>query len=585
MTARDIANVLYDIEIFLQLHGENDFKSRAYGRAARALETSTFDVEGAVRAGLPIDVPGVGKSLASEIAEIVQTGTAAQLEELRAATPAGLLDILQIRGLGAKKVRTLHLQLGVESLADLERAAVEGLIANVAGFGKKSQDNIIAGIRELATHQSKFRINIATKLGEDLLGVLQGLPSVVRAAIAGRLRRGAEEFDSLTFVVESADPDGLLRELGAAAVVSDVALDGGEITALTEEGYPVLIAVASAENFVALLHGRTGASDYVSMISIPLAQRGYDLRQDGLYKDDEMVQLGMEEEIFRHAGAQYIPPELREGLDEVRSALDGELPELVRADDLHGMLHVHSTWSDGRSSIADIAEHVRGLGYRYLLMTDHSKAASYANGLDEFRLQAQGMEIDQINRAYDPAEFRVLKGIECDILGDGSLDLSEDALAALDAVIISVHSQFSLPMEAQTERICRALENPLSTILGHSTGRLILKRKGYDVDLHRVICTAAEHGKSIELNCNPFRLDLSWRMVNYAVRKGVPIAINPDAHSLADFGNMRYGVTMARKGWLTPHMTLNALSAEGFLEFASGTRRNAPRGADTDSLP
>ncbi len=572
MTARDIANVFYDIETFLQLHGENDFKSRAYGRAARTLETSTADVAGMVRAGLPVDIPGIGKALASEIAEIVETGTTAQLEELRTATPPGLLDILQIRGLGAKKVRAIHQQLGVESLVELERAAIDGKIAELAGFGKKSQDNIIAGIRELAKNRSKFRINIATQIAAELLALLEGLPPVERASAAGRVRRGEEEFDSLSFVAQSAAPDALAAGLAGSELLREVELDGAHITARTEEGYAVLVEIATAENFFAVLHRATGADDYVSMISVPLAARGYDLREDGLYKDERMVALGSEEELFALAGAQYIPPELREGTDEVRCALDGELPELVSAGDLRGMLHVHSTWSDGRSSIAEIAEHVRGLGYGYLLITDHSKAASYANGLDEFRLEAQGREIDGINEQYDPAEFRVLKGIECDILTDGSLDLSEDALAALDAVVISVHSQFSLPMEAQTERICRALENPLSTILGHSTGRLILKRNGYDVDLQQVIATAAGHRKSIELNCNPLRLDLAWRMVHHATRKGVPIAINPDAHSLNDFSNMRYGVMMARKGWLTPEMTLNARSAEGFLEFVAGTR-------------
>ena len=290
------------------------------------------------------------------------------------------------------------------------------------------------------------------------------------------------------------------------------------------------------------------------MISIPLHDRGYDLREDGLYKDGETVTLGSEEELFELAGVQYIPPEIREGIDEVRLAMDREIPELVRAEDLRGHAPCAFHLERWPQQIAEIAEHVRGLGYQYLLMTDHSKAAFYANGLDERRLEEQGREIDAINKRYDPAEFRVLKGIECDILADGSLDLSDDVLAALDAVVISVHSQFSLPMEAQTERICRALENPLSTILGHSTGRLILKRNGYDVDLQQVIRTAAEHGKSIELNCNPLRLDLNWRMVRYALRKGVPIAINPDAHSLADFNNMRYGMVMARKGWLTPEI-------------------------------
>lgn len=572
MTARDVAKVLSDIETFLQLHGMDELRSKAYGRAARALETSAIDIEAAAQAG-KIEVPGIGKALGAEVMQIVETGTTPLLEELRAATPPGLLDILRIRGLGAKKVRMLHQQLGVESLEALEQAASANRIAGLAGFGKKSQENILAGIAELAINQSKFRINTATAIGEHLLGILEGLSSVERASTAGRLRRGAEEFESLGFVVQSMAPEDVARELEETGFLSDIAVEGNRISARTEEDYPVRIDIADAARFFAVLHQRTGAGDHVFMVSIPFADRGYDLREDGLFQDGEVVAVGSEEEFFRLAGMSYIPPELREGAGEVRRAIDGELPELVRGEHLRGMLHVHSTWSDGRSSIADLAEHVKGLGYSYLLITDHSRAAFYANGLDEARLERQGKEIDEINGRYDPAEFRLLKGIECDILGDGSLDLSDDALAALDAVVISVHSQFSLPMEAQTDRICRALENPYATILGHSTGRLILKRKGYDVDLKRIIETAAARGKSIELNCNPMRLDLNWRMVRHARRKGVPIAINPDAHSLADFDNMRHGLTMARKGWLTPDGTLNALGAEEFLAFAAGTRR------------
>lgn len=568
MTARDVAKILYELETLLELNGENDFKSKAYGRAARALEGSMVDVEAVVRSGAPLKVSGIGPALAAEVGEIVETGTTKQLEELRSITPLGLLDMLKIRGLGAKKVRAISQQLDIWSLEELEKAAQENRIAPLAGFGAKSQEKILAGVLELRKNQEKLRIREATELGESILALLEGLPSVERAAMAGRLRRGAEEFDSLSFVVQSGSADDVVRELAAAEALDEITSEGDRIRALADAGFPVRIDVASAARFHAALHNRTGASDYCFMISIPLADRGYELREDGLYRDGEVVELGSEEELYGLAGMQYIEPEIREGIDEVRQAIDGTIPELVRREHLRGMLHVHSTWSDGRSPIADIAEHVRELGYGYLLITDHSKSAFYANGLDERRLEAQGKEIDEINSRYDPAEFRILKGIECDILADGALDYSDDVLASLDAVVASVHSQFSLPMEAQTERVCRALENPYVTILGHSTGRLILKRKGYDIDLRQVIETAAQHGKSIELNCNPMRLDLNWRMVRHARRKGIPIAINPDAHSLADFNNMRYGITMARKGWLTPEGTLNTLSAVELLAFA-----------------
>jgi DNA polymerase (family 10) len=568
MTSRNVAKILYELETLLELNSENDFKSKAYGRAARALENTMVDIEAAVRSGAPIKVSGIGPALASEVVEIVETGTSRQLEDLRETTPGGLLDMLKIRGLGAKKVRAIHLALGIASLEELEKAARENLIAPLAGFGAKSQEKILAGVVELFKNQEKLRIREAVEIGERLLAMLEGLTAVKRASMAGRLRRGAEEFDSLSFVVEPTSVEALVGDLGEAAVLEEIERDGDRVTARTADGIRVLIDAAAPGHYHTLLHNRTGPSDYRFMVSIPLADRGFELRADGLYRDGEPVAIESEEELFAHGGMQFIEPEIREGVDEVRRALDGTIPELVRREHLRGMLHVHSTWSDGRSPIADIAEHVRGLGYAYLLMTDHSKSAFYANGLDERRLEAQGREIDEINQRYDPAEFRVLRGTECDILADGSLDFSDDVLASLDAVVASVHSQFNLPMEAQTERVCRALENPYVTILGHSTGRLILKRKGYDIDLKQVIETAAGHGKSIELNCNPMRLDLNWRMVRHARRKGVPIAINPDAHQIADFANMRHGITMARKGWLTPDGTLNALTADELISFS-----------------
>jgi len=267
-----------------------------------------------------------------------------------------------------------------------------------------------------------------------------------------------------------------------------------------------------------------------------------------------------------------IPPELREGIDEVRAALDHRIPTLVEQSELRGLLHIHSVWSDGQNTIEELAAAASGLGYGYLLMCDHSKLAFYANGLDEKRLEAQGKEIDEINKRYDPATFRILKGIECDIHGDGTLDLADDALAALDAVVVSVHSQFALEKEAQTDRVCHALDNPYASILAHPTGRLILTRKGYPIDLKRVITHAAERGVAVELNANPHRLDLDWRMVRYAKRKGVKVAIDPDAHSIGDFDYVKYGVRMGRKGWLERGDVLNTLSVDDFLA-AVGRRR------------
>ncbi len=576
MTSRQVARTLYAIETHLQLQGENDFKSRAYARAARALETSGL-------ASVELDnerewstIPGIGKALASEIREIIETGTSSQLESLKAVTPPGLLEILEIPKLGAKKVRALHMQLGIATLGELEYAARENRIATLPGFGQKSQENILAGLLEVKRVRGMFRIDVAEREGKHLIELLRGLPSVRRADPGGRLRRGAEEYEHLDIVVASDDPAAVERELAATGHLDELEREDRTISGVIDQCWLARVHVARPEVYPVALHQWSGASDYRFMVSIPLADRGYELREDGLYKNDELVPVGSEEELFDLAGMQYIEPELREGIDEVRQALDRTIPELITPADMKGALHVHSVWSDGRSKIVDIAEHVRSLGYRYLLMCDHSKAAFYANGLDEGRLAEQGREIDELNRRWDPAEFRVLKGIECDVLPDGRMDLSDDALASLDAVVASIHSSFGLPEEAQTERLLAALEHPSVTIIGHPTGRLILGRKGYPVDLKRVIDRAAELGKSIELNANPHRLDLSWRMVRHATRKGVKVAINPDAHSLEDFDNVRHGVKLGRKGWLTRGDLLNAMDAEAFLAFARPGRKAEP---------
>ena len=578
MTNRDIENALNTIESLLELHGENGFKSRAYGRAGRAIRASGIDVAEKVEAGEPLEIDGIGKGLEAEIAEIVQRGSSTQLDQLLHQTPNGLLDILEIRGLGAKKVRALWKELGIDALDVLEAKARSNEIAALKGFGKKSQENILDGIAEVKSRIGKMRLHTATVIADEIVTALRGSALVERVEIAGRLRRGGEEFGAIELVVAlkvEGDAGGLATEMEAGETLSDLAVRDGVIRGKYDGLYTVLIHTTSVAQFPVALHQKSGASDYRFMVSIPLHDRGYELTDDALLKEGKPVTLSSEDELFALAGMDVIPPELREGIDEVRAALDHRIPTLVEGSELRGLLHIHSVWSDGQNTIEELAAAASGLGYGYLLMCDHSKLAFYANGLDEKRLEAQGKEIDEINKRYDPATFRILKGIECDIHGDGTLDLADDALAALDAVVVSVHSQFALEKEAQTDRVCRALDNPYASILAHPTGRLILTRKGYPIDLKRVITHAAERGVAVELNANPHRLDLDWRMVRYAKRKGVKVAIDPDAHSIGDFDYVKYGVRMGRKGWLERGDVLNTLSVDDFLA-AVGRRRTTP---------
>jgi DNA polymerase (family 10) len=462
-------------------------------------------------------------------------------------------------------VRALHSGLGVRSLDELEAACRDNRVAGLGGFGAKSQEKILTGIVELKRNQGRFRIDTAVAITDALGPAIAAIPGVTRVEATGSMRRGAEEYDEAVFVVQTDDSQGLMEGLSARSVLTDVHLEAGMIFGIAAERFPVRIHTARPRDYPAVLFRTTGSDAHVRGVTAALAGNGFELTPTGVLRGGKPATIAREEEIYGLAGMQLVPPELREGLDEIDLARADRLPELVTEAELRGMLHVHSRWSDGRHTIAELVDRCRVLGYQYLLMCDHSKAAFYANGLDERRLEEQGREIDAINNRLNPAEFRVLKGIECDILADGALDLEADALAALDAVVISIHSRFDLPKEAQTARLCRALEHPATTILGHSTGRLLLTRRGYEIDHLTVIDAAAAHGKSIELNCNPYRLDLEWRMIREARRRGVPIAINPDAHTLDDLLNMRYGLTIARKGMLTRDDVLNTRSVDDFL--------------------
>ncbi len=564
MTNRELESVLKQIESLLDLHGENSFKSRAYGRAARAIRSSAFDVISAVSNGDAIEVDGVGAGLSEEIRELVETGTSSQREDLLERTPNGLLDVLQIRGLGSKKVKALWEGLGIESLDDLEREARSGAVASQKGFGKKTAENILKAIAEMKANQGKVRFHQAESIATQLVEKIAPLDSVERIETTGRLRRAAEVFSLIEFVA-IADGERLLSDLQENRLLSDLALTTGRITGRFDGSLPVRIHLTDPDRYALALHRTTGSSDYRFMFSIPLEKKGMVIEDDRLMEGERIHPVASEEDLFRIAGMQFVPPELREGIDEVPLALQNALPHLIERSDMKGLLHVHSTWSDGRNSIAEMAAAAETAGYEYLLMCDHSKAAFYANGLDEKRLEEQGKEIDEVNRAYDPEKFRVLKGIECDIMADGSLDLADDALAALDAVVISVHSSFTLSSEAQTARICRALEHPYASILAHPTGRLLLTRKGYGVDLKEVVKTASEHRKVVELNANPYRLDLDWRTLRYARRKGVPVAINPDAHGVEEISYVDIGIRIGRKAGLEAGDVLNTLSPTAFL--------------------
>ncbi len=584
MDKTQVANLLEQIGILLTLkEGSSVFEVRAYENAARTLNSLDGDIAQLVREGKLKGTPGLGPTIIKRIEEAVTTDHIAFYDELVASTPTVKLDMLRIAGLGPKRINTIYDQLQVSSIAELEQACKENRVANLPGFGKKTQDKILQGISFLNQHADRFLYPIAEQEAEYMRAALATRSEIVRLQIAGSLRRRRETVKDIDIVASIDDQAG--PEVQRALVdfftsqPSVKAITGkGETksSVIVGSGIAMDLRLVRDSQFPYTLHHFTGSREH----HIPLRRRALSMNMTindyGLFKiengQETLIPCHTEAEIYAALGMDYIEPELREDMGEIEAAVAHTLPQLVQESDLRGVLHAHSTWSDGQYSIRAMAEECIARGYSYLGITDHSKAASYANGLQEDDLWRQGEEIDRLNEEF-AGRFRILKGTECDILRDGSLDYTDDVLARLDFVIASIHSNFNLPLEEQTQRMLRAIANPYVDIIGHPTGRILLGRAGYKLDMEAVIDAAAAHRTCIEINANPSRLDMDWRLLRKARDKGIKIPVNPDAHTLAGIGDMRYGIGSARKGWLRVSDVLNTLTSEELLAFFQ-KRRN-----------
>ena len=555
ITARNAADFVEEYATLLELSGASPFRVRAYANAVRALETITSPLDELLAAGTLTEVKGIGDSVAELVAEFADTGTAQAYEKLRAATPEGLLDMLRIPGLGSRKIIAIRKALGIETLDALEQACRAGQLAGLKGFGSKTQANILQGIEYIRAHEGHCRADTAHQSAQSLLAALGS--HAQRSAVAGELRRARETVQQLDFVLSTTDADAAVAAFAAHPDVAEIlAPRAGRLS----NGLQANLHIVSDEAFPAALHYYTGSEEHRSALCAKAAEHGLVLDERGLWRDDERIECADEAALFAALGLAYIPPELRENQGEVEAAAADALPELVTAADIRGMLHVHSTYSDGADSLEAMARAVQERGFEYMGIADHSQTAAYAGGLRVAEVQRQWEEIDRLNEALAP--FRIFKGIESDILGDGSLDYDDDLLAQFDFVVVSVHSQFNLSRDAMTARIVRAIEHPAATIVGHPTGRLLLRREGYSVDTEQIIEAAARCGVAIEINAHPSRLDLDWRHVKKARDHGVQIAVNTDAHSIAGLDHLGYGIGIARKGWLRAADIPNALGRE-----------------------
>jgi DNA polymerase (family 10) len=572
----EIAAILDEVGMLLDLDGGNPYEVRAYQNAARAIAQLEGDVGEMVRAGAIAAVPGLGKTLVARITELVTTGHMAIYDQLLAKIPPGLRQMLRIPGLGAKRVRQLHQSLHLSTLAELREAAERGEIASLPGFGVKSQENILNGIAFLERHADHYLYPVAEEQALAVYAVLRALPGVVRLSVAGSLRRRKEligDIDLVGSVAREEDRAPIMATVVALPQVASVTGQGPTKTSVVlRTGIALDLRLVTDDEYPYALHHFSGSKEHNVALRTRAHAEGIKINEYGMFRGEELMACADEHEFYAALGMAYVEPELREDRGEIQAALKGELPTLITEADLRGILHVHTSWSDGKNTLREMAEATIALGKAYLGICDHSAYAAYANGLSAERVRRQQEEIDRLNAEY-AGRFRILKGTECDILKDGALDFDEPTLATFDFVVASIHSNFNLSPEEQTQRLIRAMENPYCSILGHPTGRVLLRRDGYAPDLERVIERAGELGVAIELNADPNRFDLDWRLHRFATERGVKIPINPDAHSPGGLLNLRYGVGIGRKGWLTVRDVPNAWPLDDLLAFFAEQRR------------
>jgi DNA polymerase (family 10) len=558
---QQLARLFHELSVLADLQGLDPFRGRAYAGAARTFEILEADAAELAARGALTSLRGIGPGLAGLTEDFLRTGTSAALDELRAAVPPGLLELLRIQGLGPKKARALYAGLGITSIPQLEEACRQGHVGALHGFGAKTQAHLLRGIEQLRQYHGLFRVDHAWAAVRWLESGLAGRTGIGSPVLAGGLRRCCEVVDGVDLVLAGTEPEaGIDTWADLPPIVEATSPAPDRIDLRLDTGLPVRLHIVPPASLPARVHELTGSPEYLQQMQARAQALGMELGPDGPLRERRPLPCPGEASLFAHLGLAWIPPELREGRGEVEAAADGTLPALVERTDLRGLLHAHTTFSDGRASLSELAAQARRLGYQYLGIADHSRSAAYAGGLSVEAVGRQHAEIDEYHRRADGP--RLFRGIESDILPDGGLDYDDEVLARFDFVVASVHSQLQMDREAMTRRLLRAIEHPRTSILGHPTGRLLLEREGYPVDLDAVLRAAARAGVAVEINAHPQRLELDWRHLRRARDLGVRFAINPDAHQPSDLEYLDLGVGIARKGWLRREDVVNCLDAD-----------------------
>ena len=556
----EVAAIFEEMADLLEIDGANPFRVRAYRFAARTVRDLTREVAEMVARGEDLtNLPGIGEDLAGKILEIVRTGTLAALETQRSKTPATLTELLRIPGLGPKRVQSLIQALNLRGLSDLQQAALGKRIRTLPGFGEKTEQHILEALSARTGKESRLQLAVATPYAEAFVAYLRQCPGVGRVVVAGSYRRGRETIGDLDILVTGHAGRAISDRFVRYPEVREVLAQGETKASVRLQNHlQVDLRVVPDESYGAALLYFTGGKDHNVVLRQLAQERGLKLNEYGVFRGTVRLAGDTEESVYAAVGLPWIPPELRENRGEIEAAQEGRLPKLVEVQDLVGDLHAHTTATDGRHSLSEMADAARRRGLRYLAITDHSRRLAMAKGLTATRLSAQMDEIDRLNKDF--TDIRLLKGIEVDILEDGALDLPDDVLGRLDLVVGAVHSHFNLSKPKQTDRILKAMDHPHFSILAHPSGRLIGRREPYDVDMSRIIRKARERGCFLEVNAHRDRLDLTDIHCQMAREEGVLLAVNSDAHSTADLDDRRYGVGQARRGWLQKADVLNARS-------------------------
>jgi DNA polymerase (family 10) len=583
MTKEEIAGVLEQIATLLELKGENPFKIRAYANAARAIETFGGNISNLQDEEALAKIPGIGKSIADKIKELVATGSLKYLEELRAEFPAAILQLFSISGLGAKKIKALYDKLHISSIEELREACETGRVAQLPGFGETTQAKICKAIEERAKHSGYFQFGQIAQETETLKNDLAGHPDALQVDVAGSYRRRKEIVHDVDLVVATKKPDAITKFFVVHPLVESIIAQGPTKSSVRlRSGVQCDLRVVSAAEYPFALAYFTGNKEHNIELRSRALQRGWTLNEYRLAPlppnpttkkkrpAEKIPKVGDEADLYQAVDLDFIAPELRENSGEFQAAEKHSLPRLIEQENLRGTFHCHTTASDGHNTLEEMAEAAQALGLEYLGIADHSRSSIQARGLDGAKLRAQVAAIRKLNEKFDG--FRLFAGVECDILRDGSLDFEDRVLSELDYVVASIHSVFNLSEPDMTRRVIRAMENPFVTMLAHPTGRLLLKREPYQIDIPAMLDAAAETGTWVELNAAPKRLDLDWRWWPRAKEKGVKCVIDPDAHRSERLQDLWFGIGIARKGWLTKEDVVNCLPL-GKIERALGLKR------------